>query len=77
MEPYTDSPEHTKEISQEIPDIADLLKEMVAKGASDLHITTEAPPMIRVEGVLKPLPYRALDPATTKSLMYSVMTEEQ
>ncbi len=78
MEPYTEHSEDvSKEISEEIPDIADLLKEMVAKGASDLHITTEAPPMIRVEGVLKPLPYRPLDPATTKSLMYSVMTEEQ
>ncbi|MGD8330044.1 MAG: type IV pilus twitching motility protein PilT [Acidobacteriota bacterium] len=60
-----------------MPDIADLLKEMLAKGASDLHITTESAPMIRVDGVLKPLPYRQLDPATTKALMYSVMTEEQ
>lgn len=78
MQPYTEFSEDTKqEIRQEIPDISDLLKEMVAKGASDLHITTESPPMIRVEGVLQSLPYKALDPATTKSLMYSVMTEEQ
>jgi len=33
--------------------------------------------MIRVDGELEKLPYRDLDPATTKSLMYSVMTEEQ
>ncbi len=78
MQPYTDFNEHQqREIREEIPDIADLLKEMIAKEASDLHITTESPPMIRVSGRLESLPYRDLDPATTKSLMYSVMTEEQ
>jgi len=78
MQPYSEYTEGTsKEIREEIPDIADLLKEMLAKGASDLHITTESPPMIRVDGQLQPLPYRQLDPATTKALMYSVMTEEQ
>ena len=78
MQPYTDFEEHTQQqIREEIPDIADLLKEMIAKGASDLHITTESPPMIRVSGRLQSLPYRELDPATTKALMYSVMTEEQ
>ena len=78
MQPYTDFEEHTQQqIREEIPDIADLLKEMIAKGASDLHIPTESPPMIRVSGRLQSLPYRELDPATTKALMYSVMTEEQ
>lgn len=76
MQPYTEFDEK-QEIREEIPDIADLLKEMIAKDASDLHLTTESPPMIRVSGELQPLPYRDLDPATTKSLMYSVMTEEQ
>jgi len=78
MQPYNDQMDtQQQEIRQEIPDISDLLKEMIAKGASDLHITTESPPMIRVDGELEKLPYRDLDPATTKSLMYSVMTEEQ
>jgi len=76
MQPYSEFEQGT-EIRQEIPDISDLLKEMIAKGASDLHITTESPPMIRVDGKLGPLPYKDLDPATTKALMYSVMTEEQ
>jgi twitching motility protein PilT len=76
MQPYSEFEQGT-EIRQEIPDISDLLKEMVAKGASDLHITTESPPMIRVDGKLGPLPYKDLDAATTKALMYSVMTEEQ
>jgi len=80
MQPYSEFTENTQqqqEIREEIPDIADLLKEMIAKGASDLHLTTESPPMIRIDGELQQLPYRELDPATTKSLMYSVMTEEQ
>ena len=78
MEPYSEFTETAaEEIREDIPDIADLLKEMIAKGASDLHLTTESPPMIRVSGELARLPYRDLDPATTKQLMYSVMTEEQ
>ena len=77
MQPYTEIEQPHQEIRQDIPDIADLLKEMLAKGASDLHITTESAPMVRVAGKLEALPYKELDPATTKSLMYSVMTEEQ
>ncbi len=60
-----------------VPDIADLLREMNDMGASDLHLTPESPPQIRVDGKLGPLPYVDLSPATTKALMYSVMTEEQ
>ena len=74
MEPYTEQADMVaEEIREEIPDVADLLKEMIAKGASDLHITTESPPMVRVSGRLQSLPYRDLDAATTKALMYSVM----
>jgi twitching motility protein PilT len=60
-----------------IPDIADLLREMTDMGASDLHLTPESAPQVRIDGKLGPLPYVDLDPATTKALMYSVMTEEQ
>jgi len=79
MRPYSevDQQQGKIEIREVIPDISDLLKEMVAKGASDLHLTTDSPPMIRVAGKLERLPYTDLDAATTKSLMYSVMTEEQ
>ena len=79
MEPYaefTETPQ-TQEIREDMPDIADLLKEMISLGGSDLHIVTEAPPKVRVDGKLQDLPYRELDDATTKSLLYSVMTEEQ
>ena len=65
MQPYSEIDEHQVgiEIREAIPDIADLLQEMIAKGASDLHLTTESPPMIRVAGQLVRLPYTDLDAA--------------
>jgi twitching motility protein PilT len=61
-----------------IPSLSELLKRMVDSGGSDLHITTNSPPRIRVHGELKPcedLP--ALGPSETKQLCYSVLTDAQ
>ena len=61
-----------------IPSLSELLKRMVDSGGSDLHITTNSPPRIRVHGELKPcddLP--ALGPADTKQLAYSILTDAQ
>jgi len=57
--------------------IYDLLKIMVEKGASDLHITTGSPPQIRVRGQLYPIDAPVLDPKSTRELLYSVLTEAQ
>ncbi|MGD0821298.1 MAG: type IV pilus twitching motility protein PilT [Desulfomonilia bacterium] len=57
--------------------IYDLLKIMVEKGASDLHITTASPPQIRVRGQLYPLDVPTMDPKTTRELLYSILTEAQ
>lgn len=57
--------------------IYDLLKTMVEKGASDLHITTGSSPQIRVRGQLYPLDAPQLDPKSTRDLLYSVLTETQ
>jgi twitching motility protein PilT len=54
-----------------------MLKELVARGASDLHITTGIPPMIRLHGQLRPLAETALTPAVTKQLAYSILTDVQ
>jgi twitching motility protein PilT len=54
-----------------------LLKEMVDRGASDLHITTNSPPQIRIDGVLEPLNQPALTPTETKRLAYSIMIDKQ
>lgn len=35
--------------------IQDLLSEMVKRGASDLHLTAGAPPLIRLHGKLTPI----------------------
>ncbi|MFH0825222.1 MAG: type IV pilus twitching motility protein PilT [Pseudomonadota bacterium] len=55
----------------------DFLKEMVEKGASDLHITPGVPPMIRVRGELHPLDYPPLKPQETRQLCYSILTDSQ
>jgi twitching motility protein PilT len=57
--------------------IYDLLKEMVEKGASDLHVTTGSPPQIRVRGDLYPLDAPVMDPQATRQLLYSILTEAQ
>lgn len=57
--------------------IYDLLKSMVEKGASDLHITTGSAPQIRVRGDLYPLEAPVMDPQTTRQTLYSILTEAQ
>jgi twitching motility protein PilT len=54
-----------------------LLKAMVEKGASDLHITTGSPPQLRVDGELVPLKTAQLTPVETKQLCYSILTDAQ
>ncbi|MGH9777108.1 MAG: type IV pilus twitching motility protein PilT [Candidatus Acidiferrales bacterium] len=55
-----------------------MLKKMLEINGSDLHITTNSPPRIRVDGKLKPID--GLEPMTapeTKQLAYSVLTDAQ
>src|SRR5215471_4189615 len=54
-----------------------LLKAMIDKGASDMHITTGSAPLLRVDGSVIPLKLPALSSIDTKQLCYSVLTEEQ
>jgi twitching motility protein PilT len=54
-----------------------LLRAVVEKGASDLHVTTGTPPQLRIDGSLLPLKTPPLTPVDTKQLCYSVLTEEQ
>ncbi len=59
------------------PTLNALLKSMVEQGGSDLHITTNSPPLVRVDGVLKPLNLPPLTPTETKQLCYSILTDNQ
>ncbi len=55
----------------------ELLKTMIDKGASDLHITTGTAPMLRIHGRLQALPGPPLTAAETKQLCYSILTDAQ
>src|SRR5690606_15636318 len=65
------------ETSQPRFTIHQLLKVMIDRGASDLHITTGSPPQLRIDGSLVPLKTAPLDPVETKQLCYGVLTEDQ
>ena len=54
-----------------------LLKAMIEKGSSDLHITTGSPPQLRIDGRLVPLKTPPLTPVETKQLCYSILTDAQ
>ena len=54
-----------------------LLKDLIDQGGSDLHITTNSPPQVRVDGKLMPMDMPSLSPVETKQLCYSVLTEAQ
>src|SRR3954471_10613316 len=58
--------------------IDDLLEQMVARGASDLHVTAGTPPAMRVRGHLERLEgMGALVPDDTQQLLYRVLNSEQ
>ncbi|HVT17713.1 MAG TPA: type IV pilus twitching motility protein PilT [Thermoanaerobaculia bacterium] len=60
-----------------LPTLNQLLKDLVGQGGSDLHLTTNSPPQIRVDGVLKPMNLPPLTPTETKQLAYSILTDNQ
>jgi twitching motility protein PilT len=54
-----------------------LLRAMVEKGASDMHITAGSPPVLRIDGSVVPLKLPPLSKHDTKTLCYEMLTEEQ
>ena len=67
-------------LNESVPQItlSELLKKLSEFGGSDLHLTTNTPPQIRVDGHLRPLEgYKVLTSADTKQLAYSVLTDAQ
>jgi twitching motility protein PilT len=58
--------------------IDDLLEQMVARNASDLHVTTNAPPAIRVRGSIERLEgFEPLTPEDTQLLLYRILSSER
>jgi twitching motility protein PilT len=62
--------------TREVP-IPELLEIVVDRGASDLHLTTGTPPVIRMNGVLHRLDYPDLEPDQLQRMVYSILTQRQ
>ncbi|AEE46136.1 twitching motility protein [Cellulomonas fimi ATCC 484] len=58
--------------------IDDILTQMVKLGASDVHLTTGAPPTVRVSGSLRPLDgFAPLSPEPLRRVLYAILTQKQ
>ena len=57
--------------------INDLLKLLVSRGGSDLFITAEFPPAIKVDGAIGKVSPQALTPSHTLTLARSIMSDKQ
>jgi len=57
--------------------IADLLKMMVQKDASDMFVTVGSEPVIKISGKMVPVKGSDLTPRDSKELCYSIMSEAQ
>jgi len=58
-------------------DIAELLAFGVKSNASDLHLSAELPPMIRVDGDIRRINVPALDNKTVQNMVYDIMNDKQ
>ncbi|WP_304524096.1 type IV pilus twitching motility protein PilT [Demequina maris] len=68
----------TTERDAEDLDINVALRQMMKVGASDLHVTTGAPPMVRLDGELQPLEgFGKLTPEGLQRTLYSILTQKQ
>ncbi len=57
--------------------IVDMLKAMVAKRASDIHLQAGAPPMVRIDGKLKPFSPKEFSAAEVEQIIKVLLTPEQ
>lgn len=75
------APDVTPEINKRIErlDILRLLREASRQKASDLHLTNNAPAMIRLYGNIRPLEAgaAALSPEEIRQMVYSILSEKQ
>lgn len=54
-----------------------LLKMMVERNASDLHLKAGSPPMLRIDGELEPAIPQVLPPNAIRKIIESILTEQQ
>ena len=60
-----------------VVEISELLEKLVSQGGSDLHISGNLPPVIRVDGNLKRLDYPPLSPEDVENLLFPMLSNEQ
>lgn len=60
-----------------VVEISELLEKLVKQGGSDLHISSNLPPAIRVDGKLKRLDYAPLSPEDVENLLFPMLSNEQ
>jgi twitching motility protein PilT len=53
-----------------------IFEQVKEQGASDLHITTGAPPMIRINGEITPIPYQEITPELSQLLLLELFDDE-
>jgi len=57
--------------------VEDLLRLLVEKGGSDLHMVVGAPPIIRVDGQLTTTPFERVTPQDSQRMLYDILSDEQ
>src|SRR6266436_7922397 len=63
---------------QQLTSIDDLLEQMVANGASDLHVTVGSPPAFRVRGhIVRADGFEPFTADDTRALLYRILSSEQ
>ena len=65
------------EREQAVKFMQDLLKLMIEKKGSDLFITVDFPPAMKIQGKMTPVSKTALTPENTKAMVYAVMNDRQ
>lgn len=83
-DPYKDNEELVAEphVAEEAASIAEvhideILTMAVERKASDIHLTTGLPPMVRIDGEILALPYTVMEAMDTRRLVYDVLSDEQ
>jgi len=62
---------------EEVLHVDDLLRLMIERGASDLHLSVGTSPILRTDGDLMPLNAEKLTPTRMNELIYTILTDEQ
>ena len=58
-------------------DLKEVLREVVRMGASDLHLVSNSPPIVRLHGQIEPLDLPRLSPKELHELIMGALSDEQ